>query len=168
LLAPACCAVVVASCGSGVSKPGARLGHPIQVVGAGHAPTPLAGRSPVAHPPPLAQSEPAASRGALGAARQAALRFFPGYVRFVYGRVPADKLLDVSAQLRAELSERTDLVTPAEQAAKPQILRLSVAASGPPVSVTAIADVAAGGGSYELAATLEPTHGRWTIVAVDG
>lgn len=168
LLAFGTCALLVAGCGSGERKAQAEIGRPIQVATAPNVLRQPASRSAVVAPPRLAESEPVASHRGLGAAREAALRFFPAYVQFVYGRIAAGDVPDLSRRLRGELRKGTGLVTPAEKAAKPRILDVKVKPAGPPVSVIASADVAAGRGRYTLTATLEPQHGGWVVVAADG
>lgn len=124
-------------------------------------------QSTAAPPPPLAESEPVAGHRALDAARDAALRFFPAYIRFLYGRIPAREVPDLSPRFRSTLRQDHGLVTPAERAANPTILHLTLRPAGPPVSVLAVADIEAGRGHYKLTATLEPQHGGWVVVAAD-
>jgi hypothetical protein len=40
--------------------------------------------------------------------------------------------------------------------------------AGPPISAIATATLTGGRGHYALTATLEPRHGGWIVVAIDG
>jgi len=160
--------LVLASCGpapgaSTEQAPGRSVGRPLQTVRSGgpadHPPVP---------PPPLKESEPVAPRQELHQADLVARRFFAAYVNFIYGRLAAADVPDVDANLSSRLEHSRALITPAERATTPTLARLTVVAAGPPVSALATAIVLSGRSHYKLTATLEPKHGRWTVVAVDG
>ena len=110
---------------------------------------------------------PHARLSQLPAARAAARAFFSSYVAYLSGRLPAERVADVSPALRARLEAGRAETTPAERAAHPRIDRVSIAIAGPPASVTAIAIVNAEPGQRsQLTATLEPAGRTWRVVAV--
>ena len=164
--------VVPTGCGTTGSEPvtpdhaaPTNVGRAIRAV---QRPVAIAGR-PRARPlppPPLATSERTASKNALTGARHTAARFFASYARFLYGALPARNVSGVSPRLRSELRHGRVLVTPAERTAAPRVIRVTVAAAGPPVSAGATATVLAHRRRYQLIATLEPRHGGWVVVSV--
>jgi hypothetical protein len=110
-----------------------------------------------------------ARRSELSTARGVARAFFTTYVAYLSGRLPAERVADVSPALRAQLEAGRAETTPAERAARPRVGRLSIAIAGPPVSVTAVAFVEPGPGQRsQLTATLEPAGRTWRVVAVGG
>jgi hypothetical protein len=113
--------------------------------------------------------EPHASRSQVSDARSIARAFFSTYVAFLYGRVPARRVIGADPNLRRELEQGHATATPAERAARPRIEHLSLSPAGPPISVVALASVMIGCCSpLHLSATLEPHRGGWLVVAVDG
>ena len=126
---------------------------------------------PSSHAPSVedGDTERRARRSQLPAARAVARAFFSTYVVYLSGRLPAERVVDVSPALRAQLDAGRAETTPAERAARPRIGRLSIAVAGPPVSVTAIAIVnAEAGQGSRLTATLEPAGPTWRVVAIGG
>ena len=113
--------------------------------------------------------EPHASRTQTSDARSIARAFLTTYVAFLYGRLPAARVVGADPNLRRALEQGHATTTPAERAARPRVEHLSLAPAGPPVSVIAVAIVMTGCCSpSHLAATLE-RHGRgWVVVAVNG
>lgn len=167
LLAGTAC---LAGCGSGGSGPPAAVSRtaststatPPVAAGAEMSTTP-------ARPAPGApdgDTEPHARRSQLSTARAAARAFFETYVAYLSGRLPAERVADVSPSLRAQLESGRAETTPAERAWRPRIGRIDVAIAGPPVSVTAV-DPGPSGRS-QLTATLEPAGRTWRVVAVGG
>jgi hypothetical protein len=123
-----------------------------------------AGAAPGAHD---GDAEPHARRSWLSPARAAARAFFETYVAYLYGRLPAERVVDVSPALRAQLESGRAETTPAERASHARIGRVYVAIAGPPVSVTAVAFLELGPGQpSQLSATLEPAGGTWRVVGV--
>lgn len=118
-------------------------------------------------PPPLAKSEPVAPARGLGGADRTAKRFFISYIGYLYARLHGRAVADVDPQLRALLQDDRALGTPAERAARPAILHITLAPAGPPVSAIATATVVADGQRHRLTATLEPRARGWIVVAVD-
>jgi hypothetical protein len=116
---------------------------------------------------PHGDTEPHARREQLATARAVARAFFETYVAYLSGRLPAERVADVSPALRAQLESGRAEATPAERASRPRIDRVDVAIAGPPVSVTAVAFVDLGPGQRSrLSATLEPASRTWRVVAV--
>jgi hypothetical protein len=142
-----------------------RPGRPIQTVSDGGS-LRRTQALPAPPPPPLSSAERAARARALKPARRAAERFFSAYVRFLYGEIPAAQVPGVAGQLRSELQQRA-LRTPAERAARPRAIRVTVTTAGPPLSALATATILVDRNRYQLKATLEPQHGSWTVVAID-
>jgi hypothetical protein len=163
-------ALGLAGCGKPVAPSPSRtqlgavpLGRPLESVhhtGSTSAPSPA--------PPRLMESEPVARHQDLPNAERLARTFFGAYVNFIYGREPAADVPGIDPQLRSQLEHRSALTTPAERLSEPRLRRVTVAAAGPPISAIATALVAEERGQYQLTAILEPTHGRWAVVAVDG
>ena len=113
--------------------------------------------------------EPHASRIQVSDARSIARAFFTTYVAFLYGRLPAARVVGADPNLRRELEQGHATTTPAERAARPRVEHLSLSPAGPPVSVIALAIVTTGCCSpSHLSATLEPHGGGWLVVAVNG
>lgn len=111
--------------------------------------------------------EPHARRSQLSIARGVARAFLDTYVPYLYGRLPAERVADASPALRHQLASGRAEPTPAERSSRPRIARLSVAATGPPVSVTVVAVVRSGlDESWRLTATVEPSGRRWLVVAI--
>lgn len=110
-----------------------------------------------------------ARRSQLSTARAVARAFFTTYVAYLSGRLPAERVADVSPALRAQPEPGRAETTPAERASHPRIGRVSVEIAGPPMSVTAVAFVEPGPGQRsQLTATLEPAGRTWRVVAVGG
>lgn len=110
-----------------------------------------------------------AQRSQLSTARSVAQAFFRTYVGYLSGRLSAERVADVSPELRAQIEAGRAETTPAERASHPRIGRVSVAIAGPPVSITAVALVEPGAGKRsQLSATLESTRRTWRVVAVGG
>lgn len=110
-----------------------------------------------------------ARRSQLSTARAAVRVFFETYVAYLSGRLPAERVADVSPALRAQLESGRAETTPAERARRPRIGGIAVAIAGPPVSVTAVVTVGLGpSGRSRLTATLEPAARTWLVVAVGG
>jgi hypothetical protein len=131
------------------------------------APSPRpAGRAPSVED---GDTERHARRSQLSTARSVAQAFFRTYVVYLSGRLPAERVADVSPELRARLEAGRAATTPAERASDPRIGRVSVAIAGPPVSVTAVAFVEPGPGQRsQLTATLKPPDRTRRVVAVGG
>lgn len=170
LLAGTAC---LAGCGSGGSGPPAAVSRtaststatPPVAAGAETSTTP-AGPAPGALD---GDTEPHARRSQLSTARAAARAFFETYVAYLSGRLPAERVADVSPSLRAQLESGRAQTTPAERASHPRVGRVRVAIAGPPVSVTAVAFVDLGPGQLsQLEATIEPAGRTWRVVAVGG
>ena len=163
----------LAGCASGCAARPAELSRPAitstatPTVPAVAAPSPRpSGRAPSVED---GDTERRARPSQLSTARPVARAFFTTYVAYLSGRLPAERVADVSPALRAQLESGRAETTPAERAARPRIGRLSIATAGPPVSVTAIAIVDAGPGQgSRLTATLEPAGRTWRVVAVGG
>ena len=113
--------------------------------------------------------EPHASRTQVSDARSIARAFLTTYVAFLYGRLPAARVVGANPNLRRELEQGHATTTPAERAARPRIEHLFLSPAGPPVSAVARAIVTTGCCSpSHLSATLEPHGGGWLVVAVNG
>ena len=113
--------------------------------------------------------EPHASRTQVSDARSIARAFFTTYAAFVYGRLPAARVVGADPNLRRELEQGHATTTPAERAARLRVEHLSLSPAGPPVSVIATAIEMTGCYSpSHLSATLEPHGGGWVVVAVNG
>ena len=112
--------------------------------------------------------EPHASRTQVSDARVVARDFFTTYVAFVYGQLPATRVIGAAPALHRELAQGHATTTPAERAARPRVEHLSLSPAGPPVSVIALANVTTGCCSpSRFSATLEPHGGGWVVVAVN-
>jgi hypothetical protein len=113
--------------------------------------------------------EPHASHIQVSDAQSIARASFPTYVAFLYGRLPAMRVVGADPNLRRDLEHGHATTTPAERAARPRVEHLSLSPTGPPVSVVALAIVTTGCCSpSHLSATLEP-HGRgWLVIAANG
>jgi hypothetical protein len=161
----------LASCGIASSATSAgratqrQLGRPVQEIPPASQ-VPAVGAS--VRPPPLSKSEPISPARDVETARRIARRFFAGYLRFLYGRVPAGEVPDVDGPLRRRLAHANTLITPAERSARPRVLGLVVVRAGPPASALATATIGSSPGRFRLTATLEPRDGGWIVVAVDG
>jgi hypothetical protein len=115
------------------------------------------------------EDEPHASRTQVSDTRAIARAFFTTYVAFLYGRLPAARVVGADPNLRRDLEQGHATTTPAERAARPRIEHLSLSPAGPPVSIVALAIVTTGSCSpSHLSATLEPHGTRWLVVAVNG
>ena len=113
--------------------------------------------------------EPHASRIQVSDTRAVARAFLTTYVAFLYGRLPAARVVGADPNLRRELEQGHATTTPAERAARPRIEHLSLSPAGPPVSAVALATVTTGCCSpSHLSATLEPHGSGWLVVAVNG
>jgi len=147
-----------------------------------HAPTgnrtaPPRATSPAQRPtsPPGASAlpsdgdEPHAATAQVSAARAVARAFFSSYVAYLYGRLPATRVVGSDQALRWHLEHGRATTTPAERASRPRIAHLSLASAGPPMSVVAVAvmDIDHDRPS-RLTATLEPYLRTWLVVAITG
>jgi hypothetical protein len=111
--------------------------------------------------------EPHAAASQVSSARSVARAFFSSYLAYVYGRLPPTLVAAVDQGLRRQLEHDRATTTPDERASRPRVARLSIASSGPPVSVVAVAVVTTGPGpTLRLTATLEPHRRTWLVVAV--
>jgi hypothetical protein len=159
--------VGLAGCGSNAHHPGP-------------APTPHrdAPAGPVSIPRPATRlgaddaddDEPHAARSQVAHARSVGTHFFRTYLAFLYGRLPAQRVIGVDRTLRRELENGHANTTPAARTARPRVSHLSLSSAGPPVSVVAVAAVttACCAPPSHLTATLEPHGGTWLVVAVTG
>jgi hypothetical protein len=163
----------LAGCASGGAARPAELSRPAitstatPTVAAVAAPSPRpAGRAPSVED---RDTERHARRSQLATAHAVVQAFFETYVAYLSGRLPAERVADVSPALRAQLEAGRAETTPAERASHPRIGRVSVATAGPPVSVTAVAIIEAGPSQRsQLTATLEPAGRTWRVVVVGG
>jgi hypothetical protein len=115
------------------------------------------------------EDEPQASRTQVSDTRAVARAFLTTYVGFLYGRLPATRVVGADPNLRRELELGHATATPAERAARPRVEYLSLSPAGPPVSMVARAIVMTGCcPPSHLSATLEPHGGGWVVVAVNG
>ncbi len=161
---------------------GSKAGQSPPPVVARHAPTgnhtaPLRATSLAQRPtsPPGASAlpsdgdEPHAATAQASAARTVARAFFSSYVAYLYGRLPATRVVGSDQALRWQLEHGRATTTPAECASRPRIAHLSLASAGPPISVVAVAviDVDHDRPS-RLTATLEPYLRTWLVVAITG
>jgi hypothetical protein len=112
--------------------------------------------------------EPHAATAQVSAARPAARAFFASYIAYLYRRRPPTRVAGADQNLRAQLAHGHATLTPAERAARPHLVRLSITSAGPPVSVAAVALLQVGQASSRLTATLEPRRGTWVVVAIAG
>jgi hypothetical protein len=112
--------------------------------------------------------EPHAATAQVSAARPAARAFFASYIAYLYRRRPPTRVAGADQNLRAQLAHGHATLTPAERAARPHLVRLSITSAGPPVSVAAVALLQVGQASSRLTATLEPRRGKWLVVAIAG
>ena len=162
--------VCLAGCGShnrGASVRGTGAGHlrPINQAAKGLPPEGHRGEPTSGD----ADEEPHAASSQVPAARSVARTFFRSYIAFLYGRLPPSRVAEVDPGLRSQLEQGRGTTTPAERATRPRIAHLTLSSSGPPISVLAVATVTARCcRSSTLAATLEPQHGAWLVVAVTG
>jgi hypothetical protein len=172
-LAGTAAAACLAGCASGRAARPAEVSRPAitstatPTVAAVAAPSPR----PSGHAPSVEEgdTEQHARRSQLSTARAVAQAFFTTYVAYLSGRRPAERVADVSSELRAQLKAGRAETTPAERASHPRIGRVYVAIAGPPVSVTAVAFVELGPRwRSQLTATLEPAGRTWRVVAVGG
>lgn len=114
-------------------------------------------------------SERNAGRAQLSVARGVARAFFISYLAYLYGRLPATRVMDTSPGLCRQLRSGHAEATPAERSSRPRIARLSMATAGPPLSVLAVALIRTGDDEpSRLTATLEPGGRRWRVVAISG
>lgn len=162
------CGTPPPSPGTVSAPPSSQIGRPVQTTRASRIAGSASRGATVVAPRPPAESEPVPRRGELPAAQRTARRFFRAYVRFLYRRLPAAEVPDAAPQLRSELTQSAALKTPAEGSSRPRIIRLTVRPAGPPISAIATATLTTQRGRYALTATLEPRHGRWIVVAIDG
>lgn len=169
LAATAC----LAGCASGSSRPPSVVSRtastptttPTGAVVAAPSPRP-SGRAPSVE---AGDTERHARRSQLSTARAAARAFFETYVAYLSGRLPAERVADVSPELRARLESGRAGTTPAERASHPRLGRVHVSIAGPPASITTVAFVQSGPGQRSrLTATLEPARRTWRVVAVGG
>jgi len=118
---------------------------------------------------PSDHDEPHAATAQVSAARTVARAFFSSYVAYLYGRLPATRVVGADQTLRWQLEHAQATTTPAEHASRPRIAHLSLASAGPPISVVAVAviDVDHDRPS-RLTATLEPYLRTWLVVAITG
>jgi len=166
-------AACLTGCASGDAAHRADVSRP--AITSTAAPIVAAVPAPSARPSGIAPSvkdgdtEPHARRSQLSTARTVARAFFATYVAYLSGRLPAERVADVSPALRAQLEAGLAKTTPAQRASHPRIGRVSVAIAGPPESVTAVAFVKPGTGQRsQLTATLEPAGRTWPVVSVGG
>jgi len=121
--------------------------------------------SPVIAPRPGDQPAPRGpvSGAELAAARRVAARFLDGYLAFLYGRAPAERVTDVTAPVRRELVRNTPRIPPAQRQRTPRVIDLNVVGQAPgAVIVTASVDdgdVAV----YPIVFTLDLRGGRWRV-----
>jgi hypothetical protein len=117
------------------------------------------------HAPP--HGSPVSAAG-LARARAAATSFANSYLRVAYGRAPARSIVRATSALRAELSRRPALVTPAERQRHPRVT--SVQAFGEdPGFVLATAAVADGGVTiYALRITVQQAPHGWLVSEIVG
>lgn len=162
------CGTPPQSRGPAPTPPSSQIGRPVQTTRASRTAGSARHGANVVAPPPLADSEPVPRREELPTARRTARRFVGGYIRFLYGRLAGAKVPDTGPQLRSALTKGATLKTPAEGSSRPRILRLTVQPAGPPISALATATLTTGRSRYKLTTTLEPRHGRWIVVAIDG
>jgi len=144
----------------------------VDVVVRDNAPAPPESRGPVnpAPSPVIAappSGEPATrepvSEAELVAARRVAARFLDGYLAYLYGRVPAERVTDVTAPMRRPLERNTPRIPPAQRQRTPRVVDLNVVGQAPgAVIVTASVD----DGDvtvYPIVFTLDLRGGRWRV-----
>jgi len=172
-------AVVLAAALTGC---GSQAGLSVPPVVARHAPTdnrtaPPRATSPAQRPtsPPGASAlpsdgdEPHAATAQVSAARTVARAFFSSYVAYLYGRLPARRVAGANRCLRWQLEHGHAIITPTERASRPRIAHLSLASTGPPISVVAVAVIDVDHGQpSRLTATLELDRRTWLVVAIAG
>lgn len=144
---------------------GVQIGRPIATTPTSARPSTTQALPPP--PSPGSEPDPRPHASAVASAERPARRFFDSYVSFLYGRIPATSVVDVDQPLRAKLRSALALITPAERAATPRIVRVVVTPAGPPLRALATGTVLAGGGRYGLTVILEPRGNGWLVVALD-
>jgi hypothetical protein len=111
--------------------------------------------------------EPHAATSQLSAARSVARKFFTSYLAFLSGGLSPTRVAGANQTLRRQLEHGRAAITPAERSSRPRVARLTLTSAGPPISAIAVAVITAGHRpTSTLAATLEPHHGRWRVVAI--
>lgn len=167
-------ATALAGCAQ-AAPPAPRVPQVMRAVSRPTAPAPALPSAPSATPSGEARraaagdSEPHARRSHLVMACTAARAFIGTYLRYLYGRLPARRVINASPRLRSQLQSGHAATTPAERSRLPRIVRLWLTPAGPPVSVIAVVVVRAQGGQvWRLTASLEPRGRTWRVVAVGG
>lgn len=140
----------------GQHRTGGLVSRPLPLV---PAPNPVIGTRTPPPPPPAGPSAEELSR-----ARVVARRFLHGYLPYLYGRVSARRVTNVTASVAASLHRSRVRVTPAQRRRHPRLVGLTLIGQTPS-SVIATARVADGGvAAYPLTFTLQRTvRGSWVV-----
>lgn len=106
-----------------------------------------------------------AQRVAVDRATAAAREFLSGYVPYMYGRYPAQRIRRTRAGMRRKLEREAPRVTADMARARPELraLDLSGFQRG---RVILLARVADGRTTYPVVLTLQRVHGRWIVIEV--
>ncbi|UJA21635.1 hypothetical protein HJD18_16360 [Thermoleophilia bacterium SCSIO 60948] len=118
--------------------------------------------SPATRPPEPEPEAPAVPPEA----EQAARRFLPGYLSFLYGRRGPSAIEAAAPALRREIVRSRPRVPPAARRRRPRVVEVrSVRLGSQAISVAA--EVADGGVShYTITLKVRPIDGRWIVVEV--
>jgi hypothetical protein len=135
-----------------------------------HRPQPVP--SPVVRPPagnrPTAPSaRPPVFATELRRATEVAERFAVSYLRFAYGRAPAQSVMETTPALQSQLRRGRVSVPPIERQRHPHLLSLYTVGTMPGF-VVATATVQDGGiAAYRLRFSLQEHSGRWLVGTVE-
>lgn len=147
--AVAVAAVLLAGCGDHHANPRTTPATP-------PAPGPIIGGNTQPPRDPLGSAE---RRQAATAVR----RFLSGYLPYLYGRGPADRVAPVTPSVARTLRSGSARVTPAQRQRHPRVAALRVTGQTERSALTAVQIADGGPAPYQLTLTVERRGNRWTI-----
>lgn len=120
------------------------------------APGPIIGGHGQAAHDPLSNAQ---RRQAAAAVR----RFLTGYLAYLYGRAPADRVAPVTPSVAQTLRSGSARVTPAQRHRHPRVAALRVTGQTTSSALATVQVTDGGPAAYQLTLTVERRDGHWTI-----
>jgi hypothetical protein len=113
----------------------------------------------------LTPPQPATPLSGPAAARRAALAFTNSYLNYTYGHATANRLRDLTPQLRTTITTNPPRVPATIHALHPRIARLALTPH-PPGSWLADANVTDGQNTYQVISLIGRIHREWLVVTL--